>query len=99
MSAHDINKLTDTAPTSEEVERHPLANETYYLEEKGRPGEVMLIFADDHRHLHHELQKTCCVVEHVHKAHRDWRGLSEDRGPNQVLLLYGAHHTGLSQGH
>lgn len=62
----DINKLTDTAPTAEEARRHPLADDVYYLEEQGRPGEFMPIFEDEHG-TYIMNSKDLRAVEHVHK--------------------------------
>lgn len=62
----EINKLTDTAPTAEETQRHPLADEVYYLEEKGRPGEFMPIFEDEHG-TYIMNSKDLRAVEHVHR--------------------------------
>ena len=62
----DINKLSDSAPTAERTERHPLADEVYYLEEKGRPGEFMPIFEDEHG-TYIMNSKDLRAVEHVHK--------------------------------
>jgi len=62
----DINKLTDSAPTAENTQRHPLADEVYYLEEKGRPGEFLPIFEDEHG-TYIMNSKDLRAVEHVHR--------------------------------
>ena len=62
----DINKLTESAPTAENTQRHPLANEVYYLEEKGRPGEFMPIFEDEHG-TYIMNSRDLRAVEHVHR--------------------------------
>lgn len=62
----DINKLTDSAPTADQTQRHPLADDVYYLEEKGRPGEFMPIFEDEHG-TYIMNSKDLRAVEHVHK--------------------------------
>jgi putative protease len=62
----DISKLTDSAPTAENTQRHPLADEVYYLEEKGRPGEFLPIFEDEHG-TYIMNSKDLRAVEHVHR--------------------------------
>jgi len=62
----DINNLTETAPTAENTQRHPLADEIYYLEEKGRPGEFMPIFEDEHG-TYIMNSRDLRAVEHVHR--------------------------------
>ena len=62
----DINKLADTAPTAEQIARHPLADDIYYLEEKGRPGEFMPIFEDEHG-TYIMNSRDLRAVEHVHR--------------------------------
>ncbi|TNF99168.1 MAG: U32 family peptidase [Gammaproteobacteria bacterium] len=66
ITVEDINKFTDTAPTSENTRRHPLADEVYYLEEKGRPGEFMPIFEDEHG-TYIMNSRDLRAVEHVHR--------------------------------
>ena len=66
IAMEDINKLTDTAPTATETRRHPLADQVYYLEEKGRPGEFMPIFEDEHG-TYIMNSKDLRAVEHVHR--------------------------------
>jgi len=43
----DISNAMTTA-TCGDQERHPLADKTYYLEEKNRPGELMPVTEDEH---------------------------------------------------
>ena len=66
IAMEDINKLTDSAPTSENTTRHPLADDVYYLEEKGRPGEFMPIFEDEHG-TYIMNSRDLRAVEHVHR--------------------------------
>lgn len=66
IAMEDINKLTDTAPTSENNPRHPLADDVYYLEEKSRPGEFMPIFEDEHG-TYIMNSRDLRAVEHVHR--------------------------------
>jgi putative protease len=66
IAMEDINKLSDSAPTATQAERHPLADEVYYLEEKGRPGEFMPIFEDEHG-TYIMNSKDLRAVEHVHR--------------------------------
>jgi len=66
IAMEDINRLSDTAPTSEQAQRHPLADEVYYLEEKGRPGEFMPIFEDEHG-TYIMNSRDLRAVEHVHR--------------------------------
>lgn len=62
----DINKLAGSATMASETRRHPLADEVYYLEEKGRPGEFMPIFEDEHG-TYIMNSRDLRAVEHVHK--------------------------------
>ncbi len=62
----DVNKIADSAVTAGETRRHPLADEMYYLEEKGRPGEFMPIFEDEHG-TYIMNSRDLRAVEHVHK--------------------------------
>lgn len=62
----DINALKDTAPAAAETRRHPLANQVYYLQEKGRPGEFMPIFEDEHG-TYIMNSRDLRAVEHVHR--------------------------------
>ena len=66
IAVEDINKLTESAPTATQTTRHPLADEVYYLEEKGRPGEFMPIFEDEHG-TYIMNSKDLRAVEHVHR--------------------------------
>ena len=66
IAMEDINKLTDSAATSENAPRHPLADEVYYLEEKNRPGEFMPIFEDEHG-TYIMNSRDLRAVEHVHR--------------------------------
>ncbi len=45
LSMADLNSSTSSCGSAE---RHPLADEVYFLEEEGRPGELMPIMEDEH---------------------------------------------------
>ncbi len=61
-----INKLADSAAMAGETQRHPLADQEYYLEEKSRPGEFMPIFEDEHG-TYIMNSRDLRAVEHVHR--------------------------------
>ncbi len=46
IAREDLDAVAEV-PVSE-IKRHPKADEVYYLEERGRPGEFMPIFEDEH---------------------------------------------------
>ena len=49
-----------------DIKRHPDADQTYYLEEKGRPGEYMPVLEDEHG-TYIMNSKDLRAVEHVHR--------------------------------
>ena len=49
-----------------DIKRHPAADEVYYLEERGRPGNFMPIFEDEHG-TYIMNSKDLRAVEHVHR--------------------------------
>lgn len=63
LSLADLNSgLTDCG----EQERHPLADEVYFLEEENRPGELMPVMEDEHG-TYILNSKDLRAVEHVHR--------------------------------
>ncbi len=49
-----------------EIQRHPAADEVYYLEERNRPGEFMPVFEDEHG-TYIMNSRDLRAVEHVHR--------------------------------
>ena len=64
LALSDINQLASMP--QENTTRHPLADEVYYLEEKGRPDQLMPIFEDEHG-TYIMNSKDLRAVEHVHQ--------------------------------
>ncbi|BBL74586.1 tRNA 5-hydroxyuridine modification protein YegQ [Methylomagnum ishizawai] len=63
LSLADLNSgLTDCG----EQQRHPLADEVYFLEEENRPGELMPVMEDEHG-TYILNSKDLRAVEHVHR--------------------------------
>ena len=64
IAKEDIDAVAEV-PVSE-IKRHPAADDVYYLEEGGRPGEFMPIFEDEHG-TYIMNSKDLRAVEHVHR--------------------------------
>jgi len=69
IAKEDFDAIADSGipevPISE-IKRHPAADEVYYLEERGRPGNFMPIFEDEHG-TYIMNSKDLRAVEHVHR--------------------------------
>jgi putative protease len=63
LSMQDLNTSNASCGGAE---RHPLADETYFLEEEGRPGELMPIMEDEHG-TYIMNSKDLRAVEHIHR--------------------------------
>ncbi len=63
LSMHDLNTSNASCGGAE---RHPLADETYFLEEEGRPGELLPISEDEHG-TYIMNSKDLRAIEHVHR--------------------------------
>lgn len=64
IAKEDIDRVAEVPVSS--ITRHPKADEVYYLEEQGRPGEFMPIFEDEHG-TYIMNSKDLRAVEHVHQ--------------------------------
>jgi len=63
LSMDDLNANTSSCGGAE---RHPLADEVYFLEEEGRPGELMPVMEDEHG-TYIMNSKDLRAIEHVQK--------------------------------
>ena len=69
IAKDDFDAVNDTSIPSvalSDIKRHPAADETYYLEERNRPGEFMPIFEDEHG-TYIMNSRDLRAVEHVHR--------------------------------
>jgi putative protease len=69
IAREDLEAVAEVPVESIQFEkgrRHPKADEVYYLEEKGRPGEFMPIFEDEHG-TYIMNSRDLRAVEHVHR--------------------------------
>lgn len=63
LSFNDLNSSTANCGGAE---RHPLADEVYFLEEEGRPGELLPVMEDEHG-TYIMNSKDLRAIEHVHR--------------------------------
>ena len=63
LSLDDLNASTANCGGAE---RHPLADEVYFLEEEGRPGELLPVMEDEHG-TYIMNSKDLRAIEHVHR--------------------------------
>ena len=63
LSLDDLNSSTANCGGAE---RHPLADEVYFLEEEGRPGELLPVMEDEHG-TYIMNSKDLRAIEHVHR--------------------------------